>query len=65
MSEYTSVEDLELAHISIILERKKLERQEIDLFQEALRRTSGNKTQAGKLLGLSRYAVKRRLRRKV
>ncbi len=40
-----------------------LERLELELLQEALRRTEGNRTEAGKLLGLSRHQIRNRLKK--
>jgi transcriptional regulator with PAS, ATPase and Fis domain len=43
--------------------RARIDRLEVQLVEEALERTSGNQTQAAKLLGVSRYGLHKMMRR--
>ncbi len=53
------------AHASITLgaDGINLDELELELLQEALRRTEGNRSEAGKLLGLSRHQIRNRLKK--
>lgn len=61
--DYSNSTDLDLELLEIDKDRRDLDRKEYDIIQEAMLRANNNKTKAGRLLGISRYTVMRRLRR--